>query len=196
MCAIAGQTGSRAPFLVRRLRLARLFRDASYAAPSILAASSVPTTRDRILLNAVSRERDESSLKGANPQSSVVPKRSSEMYSAASRIRSLTSSGVSTRGSTGSITPTKMRCSSLANSRITGLINGGFVQRDVEMISRLRDRDPASSRLRCVRRIECRDRVAHPHDLSISIAASTSALRQGSGASSDGNVFMLGGSAI
>ena len=40
---------------------------------STRAASSVPITRDRILLKAVSRGVDMSSLNGAKSQSSVVP---------------------------------------------------------------------------------------------------------------------------
>ena len=74
-----------------------------------VAASAVPSTRARIFANAVSRVVDVSSQNGENPQSSVVPSCSSGMYSAASRMRSRTSSGVSTRGSIGATTPTKTR---------------------------------------------------------------------------------------
>ena len=75
--------------------------------PSSFDARAVPSTRARIFAKAVSRVVDVSSQKGANPQSSVVPSCSSGMYSAASRTRSRTSSGVSTRGSIGATTPTK-----------------------------------------------------------------------------------------
>jgi hypothetical protein len=73
-------------------------------------------TRARIFSNAVSRDVDTSSAKGENPQSSVVPSWLGRMYSAASRTRSRTCSGVSTAGSIGSITPTKIRWSGLACS--------------------------------------------------------------------------------
>src|SRR5919112_1962146 len=76
---------------------------------SISDASAVPRTRARILANAVSRLVDVSSLKGENPQSSVVPSCSTGMYSAASRIRSRTSSGVSMRGSMVATTPIQIR---------------------------------------------------------------------------------------
>src|SRR5581483_8731609 len=67
-----------------------LTADLRHSTPSSLAASAVPRTRERILPKATSRERDVSSPKGANPQSSVVPNRSRGMYSAASSTRSLT----------------------------------------------------------------------------------------------------------
>src|SRR5713101_49013 len=76
--------------------------------PRSSSASFVPTTRARILAKAVSRLVEVSSLKGENPQSSVVPSCSTGMYSAASMTRSRTSSGVSIRGSTGAVTPTKI----------------------------------------------------------------------------------------
>src|SRR5271167_1983520 len=59
-------------------------------------ASSVPSTRFRILANAISREVDVSSAKGENPQSSVVPSDSIGINWAASSTRSRTCSGVST----------------------------------------------------------------------------------------------------
>src|SRR3984957_13085792 len=77
--------------------------------PRASAASAVPATRARILANAVSRVVDVSSQNGENPQSSVVPSCSTGMYSAASRTRSRTSSGVSTRGLIGATTPTNTR---------------------------------------------------------------------------------------
>ena len=72
-------------------------------------ASSVPTTRARIFSKAVSLVLEVSSLKGAKPQSSVVPSCSIGMYSTASSTRSRTSSGVSILGSITAITPTKIR---------------------------------------------------------------------------------------
>ena len=48
--------------------------------PSAFAASAVPSTRARILANAVSRVVDVSSLKGEKPQSSVVPSCATGMY--------------------------------------------------------------------------------------------------------------------
>src|SRR5262249_50541907 len=81
--------------------------------PSAFAASSVPSTRALILANAVPRVVEVSSQKGEKPQSSVVPNCSTGIYRAASRTRSRISSGVSTRGSIGEVTPTKMRCSGL-----------------------------------------------------------------------------------
>src|SRR5512134_3434782 len=71
------------------------------------AARTVPNTRAWIFAKAVSRLVDVSSLKGENPQSSVVPSCSIGMYSAASSVRSRTCSGVSMRGSIGATTPTK-----------------------------------------------------------------------------------------
>ena len=50
-------------------------------APITSAASAVPSTREWIFANAVSRLVDVSSLNGENPQSSVVPSCSSGMYS-------------------------------------------------------------------------------------------------------------------
>src|SRR5688500_238166 len=44
-----------------------------YRPPISWAASAVPSTRDRIFAKAVSRDVETSSLKGENPQSSVVP---------------------------------------------------------------------------------------------------------------------------
>ena len=81
--------------------------------PRIADASAVPTTRARIFANAVSRVVDVSSQNGEKPQSSVVPSCPTGMYRAASRTRSRTSSGVSTRGSIGETTPTKTRWSGL-----------------------------------------------------------------------------------
>src|SRR5215213_4495143 len=80
---------------------------------SFSAASFVPTTRARILANAVSRLVVVSSLNGEKPQSSVVPNWRIGMYCAASSTRSQTSSGVSIRGSIGSITPMKICWSGL-----------------------------------------------------------------------------------
>src|SRR6267378_1805254 len=73
------------------------------------SASFVPSTRARILAKAVSRVVEVLSLKGENPQSSVVPSCSMGMYPDASSTRSQTSSGVSMRGLPGAITPTKTR---------------------------------------------------------------------------------------
>ena len=101
-------------------------------APITSAASAVPSTRERIFANAVSRLVDVSSLNGENPQSSVVPSCSTGMYSAASRVRSLTSSGVSTRGSMGAMTPTKIRWS-------------GFMYRRMIRSTRARSFSPASA---------------------------------------------------
>ena len=47
--------------------------------PSTRAASAVPSTRARILANAVSREVEVSSQNGEKPQSSVVPSCASGM---------------------------------------------------------------------------------------------------------------------
>jgi hypothetical protein len=74
----------------------------------ISEARTVPSTRARIFANAVSRLVEVSSLKGANPQSSVVPSCSTGMYFAASSILSRISSGLSMRGSIGATTPTKI----------------------------------------------------------------------------------------
>ena len=63
------------------------------APPSISSASAVPSTRLRIFAKALSRVVEVSSLNGEKPQSSVVPSCSNGMYSAASRMRSRTSSG-------------------------------------------------------------------------------------------------------
>src|ERR1700730_1237737 len=52
--------------------------------PISCSASFVPSTRARILANAVSRLVEVSSLKGENPQSSVVPRGSTGIYSTAS----------------------------------------------------------------------------------------------------------------
>ena len=46
---------------------------ASYAIPSALDASAVPSTRDLIFPNAVSRLVEVSSQNGEKPQSSVLP---------------------------------------------------------------------------------------------------------------------------
>src|SRR2546421_1706134 len=95
--------------LWHRLFPGGVIRKLAHPARSFRAASAVPATRERILANAVSRSVEVSSEKGAKPQSSVVPSRSSGMYSAASSTRSRTCSGVSTVGSIGSITPMKIR---------------------------------------------------------------------------------------
>src|SRR6267378_1318447 len=79
--------------------------------PRNLSVSLVPSTLALILAKAVSRLVEVSSLKGENPQSSVVPSCSIGRYSAASSTRSRTSSGVSMCGSMGAITPTKTRSS-------------------------------------------------------------------------------------
>ena len=67
----------------------------AYRSSSFCAASSVPIIRALIFSNAVSRAVEVSSLNGLNPQSSVVPSRSRERNSAASRTRSRTSCAVS-----------------------------------------------------------------------------------------------------
>src|SRR5262249_6057172 len=87
----------------------RLVATVHHATPSSRLASAVPSTRARILPNATSRGRDTSSQNGENPQSSVVPSCGTGMYLAASSTRSRTSSGVSTRRSSGEVTPTKIR---------------------------------------------------------------------------------------
>src|SRR5271157_3022504 len=86
--------------------------------PRTVDASAVPSTRLRILANAVSREVEVSSAKGENPQSSVVPSDSTGIQSAASRTRSRTCRGLSTVGFIGSITPTKTVCPGFRSSRI------------------------------------------------------------------------------
>src|SRR4030081_1209123 len=80
-----------------------------YLPAIISAARAVPSTRARIFSKAVSRLVEMSSQKGENPQSSVVPSCSIGIYFAASRTRSRTCSGVSTCGSIGATTPTKIR---------------------------------------------------------------------------------------
>src|ERR1700704_1231046 len=75
--------------------------------PIIFSASAVPATRALILAKAASRVVEVLSLKGENPQSSVVPSCSMGMYSEASSIRSRPSSAVSMRGLPGAITPMK-----------------------------------------------------------------------------------------
>jgi hypothetical protein len=89
------------------LVLIKLWKSETYSKPSFRAAKCVPATRAWILAKAVSRAVEVSSPNGENPQSSVVPSWFKEMYSAASRIRSLISSGVSILGLIGSVTPTK-----------------------------------------------------------------------------------------
>ena len=78
----------------------------------------MPAHARRIFAKAVSRVVEVSSQNGEKPQSSVVPSCSTGMYSAASRTRSRTSSGVSTRGSIGATTPTKTRWSGFRWSRM------------------------------------------------------------------------------
>ena len=81
--------------------------------PSFSAASRVPSTRFLIFCQAVSRAKSgepwlgfSSMLNGEKPQSSVEPSCSFGMKLAARTRASLTSSGLSTRGFSGLITPT------------------------------------------------------------------------------------------
>ncbi len=90
-----------------------------FLADNFSSANFVPWTRAWILSKAICLDVDLSSLNGENPQSSVVPNCSIGIYSAASKTRSHTSSGVSTRGLIGSITPTKTRWPGLSNSLIS-----------------------------------------------------------------------------
>ena len=71
--------------------------------PSLAPTSFAPSTRARILAKAVSRAVETSSPNGENPQSSVHPSPSAPRCCAASRIRSQTSSPLSTRGLMGSV---------------------------------------------------------------------------------------------
>ena len=71
--------------------------------PSLAPTSFAPSTRARILAKAVSRAVETSSPNGENPQSSVHPSPSAPRRCAASRIRSQTSSPLSTRGLMGSV---------------------------------------------------------------------------------------------
>ena len=75
----------------------------------LLGRERRPLDPRAILANAISREVEMSSANGEKPQSSQVPIRSGGSCRAAARIRSRTSSGVSTRGSIGSVTPMKTR---------------------------------------------------------------------------------------
>jgi len=82
------------------------------------AGSDAVLTRYRAELGAaVSREVDVSSAKGEKPQSSVVPSDSIGTSSAASSTRSRTSSGLSTLGSIGSVTPTNRTWAGLSRLR-------------------------------------------------------------------------------
>lgn len=96
-----------------------------YERPSASAASPVPRTRAAILANAVARDVDSSSANGENPQSSQVPSRSGGTMRDAASTRSLTSSGVSTRGSIGSVTPAKIRASGGALSTASRSTSSG-----------------------------------------------------------------------
>jgi len=69
-------------------------------------AQGSPSTRLLTFAKAVAREVDVSSAKGEKPQSSIVPNDSIGISSAASSTRSRTSSGLSTLGLIGSVTPT------------------------------------------------------------------------------------------
>jgi AcrR family transcriptional regulator len=98
------------PARARTLRLAA--RYAGQPRPSFSAASFVPSTRLVIFCQAVSRAKSgepwfgfSSMLNGENPQSSVAPSCSFGMKLAARTRASLTSSGLSTRGFSGLITP-------------------------------------------------------------------------------------------
>src|ERR1039457_3597107 len=91
-----------------KLPLAALQLNDNYL-DSFSSASFVPSIRDFIFAKAVSLEVEKSSAKGENPQSSVVPSRSGEIISAASKIVSQISWGVSTLGSSTSVTPRNTR---------------------------------------------------------------------------------------
>ena len=89
-----------------------------HARTSACDASRVPSTRARILSNAMSRDVEASSANGAKPQSSVVPRASTGINRAASRVRSRTWSALSVVESIGSVTPTNTTCSGRRCSRI------------------------------------------------------------------------------
>src|ERR1700722_14753838 len=101
-------------------------RGARYATPSFSDAIAVPLTRDVIFSNAMSRATSgepcfglTSIRNGEKPQSSVDLRRSFGMCFEASIKASRTSSGDSTRGFCGLITPMKHTCATpLASARL------------------------------------------------------------------------------